>query len=125
MQANSKVDATSLTVKPVPCVPNPKVIPLHIERKPCPPPAGTNAFFQHAGFERSSIPQERKPKSILSTVHDRKFGTSQIEHNDIPDLLSGFDQHAIASMHGQKEKYTSIPIPARQVPADGTAFVHP
>ena len=118
------MDATSLTVKPVPCVANHKVIPLHIERKPC-PPTGPNVFWQHAGFERSSVPQERKPKSILSTVQDSKFGNSRKEHNDIPDLLSGFDQHAIASMHGQKEKYISIPIPARQVPSDGTAFVHP
>ena len=91
------------------------VVPLLFEQKPCPSAsAGPPPFFiQHAGFDKSAVSQDRKPKSILSN------GNFRPDHNDIPDLLSGFDKHA-ASLLEQKEKYVSISIhvPTKQTTSD-------
>lgn len=135
MQANTtaqQVNATSLkphvplsnTIKPVPCVAPPTmVVPLHIERKPCAPPsAGLPLYLQRSGFDKQDIPQDRKLKSILSTVQGSKFGNSRTDHNEIPDLLSGFDKHA-ASLSEQKDKYVSISIPTEQTSSDKAVHV--
>lgn len=135
MQANitaQQVNATSLkphvpqsnTIKPIPCVAPPTmVVPLHIERKPCAPPsAGLPLYLQRPGFDKQAIPQDRKPKSILSTVQGTKFGNSRTDHNEIPDLLSGFDKHA-ASMSEQKDKYVSMSIPTKQTSSDKPVHV--
>jgi hypothetical protein len=112
------------TIKPVPCVAPPTmVVPLHAVRKPCAPSStGHPLILQRAGSDKPAMPQDRKPKSILSTVQGSKFGNSRTGHNDIPDLLSGFDKHA-ASLMEQKEKYVSISVPLNQTSSDNTARV--
>jgi len=136
VQANSttaqQVNATSLeshvpltsTIKPVPCVAPPTmVVPLHVVRKPCAPSStGHPLILQRAGSDKPAMPQDKKPKSILSTVQGSKFGNSRTDHNDIPDLLSGFDKHA-ASLMEQQEKYVSISVPPNQTSSDNTARV--
>lgn len=114
----------SNTIKPVPCAAPPTmVVPLHIERKPCAPPsAGLPLYVQRLGFDKQAMPQDGKPKSILSTVQGSKFGNSRTDHNEIPDLLSGFDKHA-ASLSYQKDKYVSIPIPTERASSDKPAHV--
>eukprot|EP00985_Skeletonema_marinoi_P014079 scaffold7066_cov169-Skeletonema_marinoi.AAC.4 len=56
------------------------------------------------------------------TIQGSKFGNSRTDHNDIPDLLSGFDKHA-ASLMEQQEKYVSISVPPNQTSSDNTARV--
>lgn len=135
VQANTtaqQVNATSLkphvplsnAIKPVPCVAPPTmVVPLRIERKPCATSSpGPPLFLQRSGFGKPVVPQDRKPKSILSTVQGSKFGNSRTDHNEIPDLLSGFDKHA-ASLLDQKDKYVSISIPTEQPSSDKPVHV--
>ncbi len=99
------------TIIPVPCV-----------MKPCPPPAGPPFFLQHEDFDKSAMSQDRKPKSILSTLKGSKFGNFRPDHNDIPDLLSGFDKHA-ASLLEQKAKYVSLSVPIKQISSDDCAQI--
>ncbi len=76
----------------------------HIGQKPVPPPASVPpVFLLHTNFVKSVTSQDKKPKSILSTEQGSKFRSSRADHNDIPDLLSGFDKHAASMLENKKE----------------------
>lgn len=85
--------------------PHPNSLHLnHIGQKPVPPPALVPpVFLLHTNFVKSVTSQDKKPKSILSTEQGSKFGSSRADHNDIPDLLSGFDKHAASMLESKKE----------------------
>ncbi|KAL7426754.1 hypothetical protein ACHAXM_000573 [Skeletonema potamos] len=130
VQAYSTAPLTN-TVNPVPCV-----------MKPCPPSvpsAGPPFFFQHEDFDKSAMSRDRKSKSILYAVEGSKFGNFRPDHNDIPDLLSGFDKHAAslleqkakhimsgfdkhaASLLEEQAKYVSFSVPTK--PSDNDAHI--
>lgn len=126
-------DAPQHSIKAVPFVappmmdiydaPQPKVWPLNVEQKLCPPSSGPPPFLLHANLNKPVASQDRKSKSILSTVQGSKFGSFRSDHNDIPDLLSGFDMHA-ASLSEQKTSYVSIQIPVDPKQTSSDTAVH-
>ena len=141
VQANKTVQPVNAvqyhTITAVPCgapavmeahhAPNLNSLPLNIGQKPGPPAAGPAPpiFLLHANFVKSATSQDRKPKSILSTEQGSKFGSFRPDHNDIPDLLSGFDMHA-ASLLEQKTKDAAanlLPVHPKQ-PSSYNAAAH-